>query len=327
MKYSIIIPVYNRPQELEELLESLTHQRYRHFEVIVVEDGSSLKADHVVRAFEGQLEVYYFYKENSGQGFSRNYGFERAKGDFFIVFDSDCIIPPDYLEQVDRAVKLRHLDAFGGPDKAHLSFTPIQRAISYAMTSHMSTGGIRGSRRAAEKFRPRSFNMGISRQVYEETKGFVITRMGEDIEFSLRIEKHFFKTGLIREAFVYHKRRTSFRQFYRQLHFFGRARINVNRFHRGAIKWVHMLPALFVVFCFSLLLTPWLSPDLFKLELGGLALYSSLLFSDALARTKNLTVAFLSVGAVFVQLFAYGVGFLRELFRKAPVPDPDPGHK
>ncbi|MDX2306530.1 MAG: glycosyltransferase [Microscillaceae bacterium] len=319
--YSIIIPLYNRPDEIKELLESLTQQTYPNFEVIIVEDGSKKDAKAIVDSFREQLDVHYYYKENSGQGFSRNYGFERAQGDYFIVFDSDCIIPPDYLEIVHREIHSRKLDAFGGPDKAHPSFTLIQKAISYAMTSQISTGGIRGSKRAGEKFRPRSFNMGISRQVYEEVGGFIITRMGEDIEYSIRIEKHFFKVGLIREAFVYHKRRTNFRQFYKQLHFFGRARINVNRFHPGAIKWVHTLPALFVIYCATMLGSWLIDWNFFLFQAGVLTLYTSLVFSDALARTKSLYVGFLGVGAVFVQIFAYGIGFLSELMRYSKVPE------
>lgn len=320
LKFSIIIPVYNRPQELRELLESLTKQTYTNFEVLVIEDGSQVRADQVVEAFKDQLEIYYYFKENSGQGFSRNYGFERAQGDYFIIFDSDCLIPRDYFEIVRHHINIRKLDAYGGPDKAHPSFTPIQKAISYAMTSQMATGGIRGGKQAAEKFRPRSFNMGISREVFEKTEGYIITRMGEDIEFSMRIEKNNFKVGLIRDAYVYHKRRTTFRQFYKQLHFFGRARINVNRFHAGAIKLVHYFPALFLIFLISLFITPWFSWQLFLIQMGTLGLYVTLLFSDSVARNKNVYVGLLSVIAVMIQLSAYGIGFLTESTR-SKVPD------
>ncbi len=312
MKYSLVIPVYNRPHEVRELLASLTQQTYRDFEVIIVEDGSSQKADQVVADFQDQLEIYYYFKENTGQGFSRNYGFERANGDFFVVFDSDCLIPPHYLETVHQAILEHKLDAYGGPDRAHSSFTPVQKAINYAMTSFISTGGIRGGKKIAERFRPRSFNMGISRQVYEEVGGYKITRMGEDIEFSIRIERNFFKMALIRDAFVYHKRRVNFRQFYKQLHFFGRARINVWRFYPKEIKMVHLLPALFVLFCASLLVTPWFSWELFLLQVGMILLYITLIFSDSVARTKNPYVGILSIAAVFTQLSAYGIGFLTE---------------
>ena len=313
MLYSIVIPLYNRPDEIRELLESLTKQTYENFEVIVVEDGSKISAEDIVRSFEGKLDIQYYFKENTGQGFSRNFGFERAKGDYFIAFDSDCIIPADYLRAVDHAIRTRHLDAYGGPDSAHPSFTPVQKAISYAMTSQMSTGGIRGGKKSMDKFNPRGFNMGISRKVFEETGGFQMTRMGEDIEFCMRMEQQGFKLGLIRDAFVYHKRRTTFGQFYKQIHSFGRTRINLNRFHKGVIKWVHVLPSLFVIFCLSMFISLWINQDFFLFQVGVLILYVSLVFSDALAKSKNVYVGFLSVWAVLVQIFAYGIGFLSEL--------------
>lgn len=316
MQFSIIIPVFNRPDEIRELLETLTKQTYQQFEVIIVEDGSTSKCEEIVQSFSGVLDIYYYFKENSGQGFSRNFGFERAKGDYLIVFDSDCLIPKDYLEIALREIQKRKLDAFGGPDKAHKSFTATQKAISYAMTSLFSTGGIRGGKKSAEKFRPRSFNMGISKEVFEKTKGYKITRMGEDIELSIRIEKEGFKVGLIREAFVYHKRRTNFKQFYKQLHFFGRARVNVWRFFPKELKLVHLFPAAFLLFSLSVLLMPFLSWAVFQIQGLLLILYLTLIFSDSLAKSKNPQVAFLSIGAVLVQLYAYGIGFLTELFKK-----------
>jgi glycosyltransferase involved in cell wall biosynthesis len=228
--YSVIIPIYNRPDEIKELLQSLTHQGFTNFEVIIVEDGSLKTCEDICKSFEDKLEIQYFYKENSGQGFSRNFGFEKAQGDYYIVFDSDCIIPEDYFETVDQHLDENPLDAFGGPDAALESFTLVQKAISYSMTSFFTTGGIRGGNKQLEKFRPRSFNMGISKAVFEKTSGYNITRMGEDIEFSIRIEKAGFKTGLIPNAKVYHKRRTRLDQFYKQLFFFGRGRINIFRF-------------------------------------------------------------------------------------------------
>jgi len=194
MDYSVIVPVYNRPDEIDELLHSLTKQTYKDFEVIIIEDGSDLRCDHIVEEYSDQLIIQYFYKTNSGQGFSRNFGFEKAKGDYFIVFDSDCLVPPHYFEAVNRALTFHGYDVWGGPDRAHSSFTPIQKAISYSMTSFFTTGGIRGRKNHIGTFHPRSFNMGISREVYEKTGGYRITRMGEDIEFSLRIIENDFKT-------------------------------------------------------------------------------------------------------------------------------------
>ena len=188
MTFSIVIPVYNRPDELAELLGSLTRQTYTDFEVIVVEDGSTRKADYVAEQYAGLLRLTYYYKENTGQGFSRNFGFERANGDYFVVFDSDAIVPPTYLETVDRHLKASWLDAYGGPDAADPDFTPLQRAISYSMTSVFTTGGIRGSKKnLGGQFHPRSFNMGLSRKVFQETGGFAKRDMGEDMELSTRL--------------------------------------------------------------------------------------------------------------------------------------------
>ncbi len=191
--FSVIIPVYNRPDEVRELLQSLTEQTYRNFEVVIIEDGSSDSCESVVDNFHNELDITYHYKENSGQGFSRNVGFEIANGDYFIIFDSDCLIPPHYFKTVNKRLKTDWLDAYGGPDRAHKSFTPLQKAISYSMTSPFTTGGIRGNEQHSGTFHPRSFNMGISREVFEETGGFKITRMGEDIEFSIRIIRNGFK--------------------------------------------------------------------------------------------------------------------------------------
>lgn len=318
--YSVIIPVYNRPQEVQELLGSLTRQTFKNFEVLIIEDGSSETCEEIVKAFKNQLDITYYFKPNSGQGFSRNYGFKRAKGDFLVVFDSDCLIPPDYFALVEEHLDKEPLDAFGGPDRAHQSFTSLQKAISYTMTSPFTTGGIRGNKKHAGTFHPRSFNMGISREVFEKTGGYIITRMGEDIEFSIRIINHGFKTGLIPEAFVYHKRRTSLRQFYRQLHFFGRARINVRRFFPSELKPVHAFPAVFVIGLVLWLAAFWLLPILFIVGAGLLSVFTLLIFLDALAKNRSLVVGLLSVLAAFTQLSAYGIGMITEVFRKGNQP-------
>lgn len=318
--YSVIVPVYNRPQEVLELLDSLCHQRFTNFEVLIIEDGSDQPCEQIVNQFKDRLDIRYFFKPNSGQGFSRNYGFERAKGDYFIVFDSDCLIPENYFDSVDHFLNHQKLDVFGGPDKAHSSFTPLQKAISYSMTSPFTTGGIRGNKRHVGVFHPRSFNMGISKEVFEKTGGYLITRMGEDIEFSLRAIEHGFKTGLIPEAFVYHKRRTSLRQFFKQLHFFGRARINIKRFFPAELKAVHALPAVFVI---GLILWPFsylLHPGLFFSGAALLSLFVVAVFFHALAQSSSLKIALLSVSAAFTQLTAYGIGMLTEAFRKADQP-------
>jgi glycosyltransferase involved in cell wall biosynthesis len=316
MKFSIIIPLYNRPDEIKELLESLTRQTYKNFEVIVIEDGSVNKAEDIVRSFIGKLEVHYYYKENSGQGFSRNFGFEKAGGDYFIIFDSDCIIPDHYLETVNDYLKKNYLDAYGGPDRAHPAFNDIQKAISYSMTSFFTTGGIRGNKKRVGQFHPRSFNMGISRKVYEDTKGFIITRMAEDLELSVRIIRKGYKVGLIEDAYVYHKRRTNLKQFFKQIHFFGRARINLHRFFPEELKPVHFFPALFTLGLLFTLLTVLISCKLFLMLFSCFVAYALLILVDSSIKNKSLKVGLLSAAAVYTQLTAYGIGFLTEIFKK-----------
>lgn len=317
MLFSVIVPVFNRPGEIEELLESLCKQTYTHFEVIIVEDGSEIRCKGRVDKFRGQLDISYYYKENSGQGFSRNYGFKRAKGDYFVVFDSDCIIPPHYFETVHRKLSRNPVvDAWGGPDRSHDSFTPVQKAISYAMTSPFTTGGIRGGKKHIGTFHPRSFNMGISREVYEKTGGYKITRMGEDLEFSIRIMRSGFRVVLIEEAFVFHKRRTDFRQFYRQLHFFGRARVNIQQFYPDEVKPVHLLPAIFVISLPLLAMTVFIHPGLFLLLAVPYVLFTITIFLHSYNLEQSFHISFLATAASWVQLIGYGTGFLKEFYSR-----------
>jgi glycosyltransferase involved in cell wall biosynthesis len=316
MFFSIIIPLYNRPQEINELLATLCEQTYTQFEVLVIEDGSVNHAKDIVAAYENRLDVKYFFKENSGQGFSRNFGFERAKGDYFIIFDSDILVPADYLETVKDYLFEKQLDAFGGPDAAHDSFTPVQKAISYAMTSPFTTGGIRGNKKHVGQFHPRSFNMGVSRAVYEKVGGFILTRLGEDIEYSIRIHSSGFKIGLIPAAKVYHKRRTSFAQFYKQLHFFGRARINIYKFFPSELKLVHFFPGFFVLgFGFTLVSNTLGLAIAYLCNFFSL-LYFLLIFFHAWQVNKSIKIAFLSVIASFIQLTAYGFGFIQDFVKR-----------
>src|SRR5690606_32163135 len=281
MFFSIIIPLYNRPQEIDELLFTLEQQDYKNFEVLIIEDGSKQDARSIAESYSDKINIQYFYKENAGQGFARNYGFERAKGDYFIIFDSDCLIPTDYLNVVYDYLKEHDLDAYGGPDAAHGSFTPIQKAISYSMTSPFTTGGIRGNKKHIGTFHPRSFNMGVSRKAWEQVGGFKLTRLGEDIEYSIRIQEAGFKIGLIPDAKVFHKRRTDFKQFYKQLHFFGRARINIYKHFPAELKIVHFLPSAFVV-CLSItIVTNLFSSPLARYCNFFLVLYTLLLFFHA----------------------------------------------
>ena len=321
--YSVIIPVYNRPQELDELLTCLEKQKFKDFEVIVIEDGSKISSEKVVQSHQSHLAISYYVKENGGQGFARNYAFERAKGNFFIILDSDALIESDYLLEVDHGIKEANLDLFGGPDKDHPSFSPIQKAISFSMTSFFTTGGIRGkAKNIGGQFHPRSFNMGISRKVWETTHGFKITRMGEDIEFSIRCISLGFTSGLIPKAFIYHKRRTSFSQFYKQLHFFGRARINISRFYPKELKLVHYFPLAYFLFFWNTLFLNILDVNLGMYFSGILALYWILLLIDGIVTTKNIQVTCLGLVAANIQLLAYGKGFLEEGLLKITSKDP-----
>lgn len=318
MLYSLIIPLFNRPDEIRELLESLLLQTYKNFEVIVVEDGSrpELSAEHIVMRYADRLNVKYFYKPNEGQGFARNHGFERAKGDYFIIFDSDIIVPPHYMEAVNKGITERGLDAFGGPDAAHESFTDVQKAISYSMTSYFTTGGIRGKKANLGPYHPRSFNMGVSRKVYETVGGFIIPYMGEDIEYSIRIINAGFKTGLIEDAYVYHKRRTNFKQFFKQIKFFGRARINIHSFFPNELKYVHFFPAVFTLFlCLVPVMWfawPWLGGWMFRF----LLLYTFAIFAHATSQHDDMKIGAYAVVASYIQLVAYGIGFMHEGYHR-----------
>ena len=317
MRFSIIIPVYNRPQEVDELLESLTHQTFKDFEVVVVEDGSNEKCDEVCQKYAEELPVYYYFKPNSGPGPSRNYGAERSQGEYLIILDSDVIVPDNYLEIIQQELDREPCDAFGGPDRAHPSFTPIQKAINYSMTSFFTTGGIRGGKQKLDKFYPRSFNLGIKKSVYEALGGFSPMRYGEDIDLSSRIFKGGFSCRLFPEAFVYHKRRVKFSSFFRQVKHSGEARVMLRKMHPETFKLVHLLPAAFVVGNLMLLLLGlfhhwlWFTPIL---------LYCLLVFGDSLLKNKSLKVALLSVPAAYTQLFGYGMGFLKAFGEEIFVP-------
>lgn len=317
MFFSVIIPLYNRPQEIDELLHTLTLQTYKRFEVLVIEDGSKVGARDIVESYRDRLDIHYFYKKNEGQGFTRNFAFNHAKGDYFVMFDSDCLIPEHYLETVNNYLSEHYLDAYGGPDAAHSSFTPIQKAISYSMTSPFTTGGIRGSsKNLGGQYHPRSFNMGISRQVWEASGGFILTRLGEDIEFSIRIHSMGFKIGLIPGAIVYHKRRTNFLQFYKQIHFFGRARINIYKYFPDTLKLVHFFPSLFTLFLIFTLLVNALNYQIAGVCNLFLAVLILLIFFHSWRINGSAKVAFLSIVAAFIQLTAYGLGFMQDFWKR-----------
>jgi len=311
-RYSVIVPVYNRPQEVDELLLSLTRQTYKNFEVVLVEDGSSVTSEKVFEKYTTALSIQYFFKPNSGPGPSRNFGFERAKGEYFVVFDSDCILPDHYFEAVQKALAEISLDAWGGPDRGHKNFTPLQQAMGYTMSSILTTGGIRGGKKRAGSFQPRSFNMGISRSVFEKTGGFKFDRFAEDIEFSIRMKKAGFNVGLIPEAYVFHKRRTSLSQFYNQVFNFGRGRILVGKAHEGEVKLTHWFPTLFSIGLLSIVPLVFIDIRLSSVLLTLYIVYLIAIFFDSLRVTHSFIVAFLSVPSALVQMLGYGMGFLKE---------------
>lgn len=313
-RFSVIVPVYNRIGEVRDLLESLLVQTSGDFETIIVEDGSSEPCREVVEdAAARGLDVKYYYKENEGRSIARNYGLERATGDYFVFFDSDCVIPPDYFRTLAAELDRRKdLDCFGGPDAAHKSFTPTQKAINYSMTSFLTTGGIRGGKIKLEKFVPRTFNMGFSRRVYERVGGFR-EMFSEDIDMSTRIRKAGFNIGLIRETPVWHKRRVDLKKFFRQVYVFGMSRITLKLLYPDSLKTVHLLPAAFVVGSLALILlgvfvSPW-----WLLPLG---LYFLAVFIGAIIATRDLHVSALALPAAVIQLGGYGCGFIKAFVTK-----------
>ena len=312
MKYSIIVPVYDRPDEVDELLESLCSQTFKDFEVVIVEDGSKTTCKDVCDKRAGILDLHYYYKDNSGPGQSRNYGAERANGLWLIVLDSDVVLPDDYLANADRELAEHPCDAWGGADAAHPSFTPVQKAISYSMTSFFTTGGIRGGKAKLDKFYPRSYNMGIKRDVYMQLGGFSKMRFGEDIDFSYRIVEAGYKTQLLPTAWVWHKRRTDFRKFFRQVYNSGIARINLEKRHPGTLKLVHLLPTVFTVGVICLLLlSPWWPYALLPIEF-----YCLVVFFDSSNLNRSLWVGLLSIPAAFTQLMGYGLGFIESWWKR-----------
>lgn len=313
MKISFIIPVFNRPAETEELLGSLLLQTERAFEVIIVEDGSSLSSETAVEKYRDQLDISYFYKENSGPGPSRNFGCGKAGGDYMIFLDSDCILPREYFQIVSERLESNYSDAFGGPDRAHPDFTNFQKAISFSMTSFLTTGGIRGGNERMEKFHPRSFNMGFSREVFDRTGGFSGMRFGEDIDLSIRILEQGFRTQLIREAFVYHKRRSNLRQFFKQVYNSGIARINIYKRHPGTLKPVHAAPAVFTLGILLLLLLSSLLSGYFMIPI---LFHLLLIFLSAAIKSRCVLVGLLALVTSYTQLIGYGAGFISAFWRR-----------
>jgi glycosyltransferase involved in cell wall biosynthesis len=313
MLFSIIVPVYNRVDEVRDLLKSLLQQTEKNFEVILVEDGSTLPCQSVADEAKAEgLNVKYFFKENEGRSIARNYGMAHAAGDYFVFFDSDCVIPPTYFQTLEHQLAVNPYDCFGGPDAAHESFTDVQKAINYTMTSFLTTGGIRGGKVSLEKFTPRTFNMGFSRKVYERIGGFR-EMFSEDIDMSTRIRLSKFSIGLYTEVPVWHKRRIDWRRFWRQVHIFGMSRITLKMLYPDSLKLVHTLPALAVIgFVVLVLLGIFVSPWFF----APLLAYFIAIFVCALIATKSLKIAVYAIPAAAIQLGGYGTGFIRAYYTK-----------
>lgn len=311
LNFSFIIPVYNRPHEVDKLLSSISNLDYdKDFEVVVVEDGSSITCEDVCIRFRESVNISYYFKPNSGPGDSRNYGMRKAKGDYYIILDSDCILPSEYLKVVSKQLELDYVDCYGGPDAAHDSFTPLQKAINYSMTSFFTTGGIRGGGEKVDKFQPRSFNMGLSKLAFEKTDGFGKIHPGEDPDLSIRLWSKDFKTSLFKEAYVYHERRISWKLFYKQVYKFGMVRVILNKWHPHTKKLIYILPSLFLI---MLILALVLILFNYYLLVIGVISYFLLIFIDS-SMQNGLKIGFMSVVAVLIQFMGYGLGYFKSYY-------------
>lgn len=309
MFFSLIIPVYNRPDELNELLQSLSESHFKSdFEIVIVEDGSSMPSENVIENYKSKLDISYYFKENTGPGDSRNFGMKKAKGDYFIIFDSDCIIPPTYLGEVSKRLEEKYVDCFGGPDKALDSFSDIQKAINFSMTSFLTTGGIRGGSEKIDKFQPRSFNMGISKKAFEASGGFGNIHPGEDPDLSIRLWGLGFETALFQHAYVYHKRRIDWQKFSMQVNKFGKARPILNSWHPKFGKLTYFAPTVFMMLFFIALLMMAFGQFIGILQF---VIYFTIVFIVSSVQNKSIKIGFLSIIAVWKQFYGYGTGFLK----------------
>lgn len=310
IKYSVIIPIYNRRDEAKDLLESLDNQTVRNFEAIFVEDGSSVPCKDIVESYPF---AKYYFKENEGRSIARNYGIERSSGEWLLFFDSDCVIPEDYFEKLEQCISENpEASCFGGPDAAHDSFTDTQKAINYSMTSFLTTGGIRGGKISLEKFVPRTFNMGYKRDVYNKVGGFR-EMFSEDIDMSTRIRNAGFSISLFPDLYVYHKRRVDFKKFMRQVYVFGMSRITLKLLYPGSLKIVHSFPALFLIGVIGMIILAIFSSPYWLIPLVA---YLLAIFITAVVKTRSIKISTLAVPASIIQLAGYGAGFLKAYFVK-----------
>lgn len=308
LQYSFIIPVFNRPEEIRELLQSMRELNFAStFEVVIVEDGSSFSSEKIVQEFEQFLNISYYYKSNTGPGDSRNYGMQRAKGNYYIILDSDVLLPQDYLQEVDKYLQEHYTDCYGGPDAAHSSFSNVQKAINYAMTSLLTTGGIRGKKKAVDKFQPRSFNMGLSKKAFQKSGGFGKIHPGEDPDLSLRLQKSGFETILIPDASVFHKRRIDWRKFYQQVNKFGKVRPVLNVWHPESAKLTYWFPSIFILgFFLSIIFLVLKLPFFILIYL----MYFIVIGIDAAVKNNSIVIGLAAIVATFIQFLGYGMGFL-----------------
>lgn len=312
LQISIIIPVYNRPDEIDELLETLIKQSDKKFEVVVVEDGSELDCKHIIDKYSDQLDISYFVIPNSGAGQARNFGVQHSKGEFVVIVDSDCLLPVDYIRSIKEALAKDDIDVFGGPDKAADTFTPVQKAINYTMTSFLTTGGIRGNKKKIGKYYPRSFNMGIRRTVFNALNGFAPIRLAEDTDFSIRVYKGGYRVSLLPSVYVYHKRRSTFKTFYKQVRNFGIGRINLIKAYPECTKIEYFFPAAFLLFLIaSILVAPW-----YYWGLIIFLIYFLLIFIDSSIKNKSIKVGGLAVVAAFIQHTGYAIGFISNFWKR-----------
>ena len=313
LEYSFVIPVYNRPEEIRELLQSMTALLFeREYEVVIVEDGSTLPCDEVIAQFSSKLKISYYLKNNTGPGDSRNYGMEKATGNYFLILDSDVLLPPEYLKEVDASLSLNYSDCFGGPDAADESFTDLQKAINYSMTSFLTTGGIRGRKKAVGKFQPRSFNMGLSQKAFQASGGFGFIHPGEDPDLALRLEDLGFKTVLIPQAFVYHKRRIDWNKFHAQVHKFGKVRPILNAWHPQSARITYWFPSVFIIGLLIATLV-FITGNSFLLILY--LSYFGIIGLDAAVKNKSFNIGIAAIPATFIQFWGYGTGFLISVWK------------
>lgn len=331
-RFSVIIPSYNRADEVIDLLRSLQAQTCEHsrFEVLVIDDGSTDATEQKVNELASQVDFHlrFFRRNHEGPGPARNFGMSQAEGEYFLFIDSDCQADANWLKEIDEAITKEAPDAFGGPDSVLDSFTPLQKAIDYSMTSFLTTGGMRGhSQKRLAKFYPRSFNMGIRREVYEKLGGMGNLRHGQDIEFSRRIVASGAKVIYIPNAIVYHKRRTSLRKFFRQMFNWGVARINLSYLDAGNLEPLHFIPAIaavgYTLLTIFTLLTGlawkiWVAITVLALLICGY------IFIDSSIRYRSVKVGWLAPIFAVCQIFAYGYGFTynyvrRKIFRRGEV--------